>query len=134
MTIDIDYSKLNHLQEVTFKDTVKASVPDSVKGVLFYYEPESQWYIFHNEEKYSGSSPYNYTEKRLGNSGDILKLTGGKFQCSWRIGHASKPYGTISLFELGSKTSPLPSTSDSEISGTPVKRDKKLDNFLLLNI
>ena len=127
MTIDIDYSKLNHLQEVTFKDTVKASVPDSVKGVLFYYEPESQWYIFHNDERYSGSSPKN-------NASTVKELSGGKFQCSWRIGHASKPYGTISLFELGSKTSTLPSTSDSEISGTPVKRDKKLDNFLLLNI
>lgn len=126
-TIDIDYSKLNHLQEVTFKDTVKADVPDAVKGVLFYYAPESQWYIFHNETRYSGSSPKNIKST-------VKELSGGKFQCSWRICNASKAYGTISLFELGPKSTTLPYTSDSDISGTPVKRDKKLDNFLLLNI
>lgn len=134
MTIDIDYSKLNHLQEVTFKDTDKADVPYAVKGVLFYYAPEAQWYIFHNELKYTGSSPYNSKEKRLGNSQDILDLSGGKFQCSWRICSKSKPYGTISLFELGPKTASLPSASDHDIAGTPVRRDKKLDNFLLLNL
>lgn len=126
-TIDIDYSKLNHLQEVTFKDTVKADVPGSVKGVLFYYAPESQWYIFHNDERYNGSTPRNHTST-------VKELSDGKFQCSWRICNASKAYGTLCMFELGSKTSTLPSTSDSEISGTPVKRDKKLDNFLLLNL
>ncbi len=110
-----------------FKDTVKASVPGSVKGVLFYYAPESQWYIFHNDERYSGSSPKN-------NTSTVKELSFGKFMCSWRIGHASKPYGTLSLFELGSKTATLPSASDHDIAGTPVRRDKKLDNFLLLNL